>query len=61
MSAPAPIPFPQAPAAVAGHGRAALLTGDGELLLLPTADAARRLASDEPPLVVHAPAWGAGS
>ncbi|HYZ63691.1 MAG TPA: ATP-dependent DNA helicase, partial [Acetobacteraceae bacterium] len=48
--------LPQAPAVVAGHGRAALLTGDGELLLLPAADATARIAADDPPLVVHAPA-----
>ena len=55
MPLPAPSP-PQAPAIVAGHGRAAILTGDGELLLLPNAEAARRISADEPPLVVHAPA-----
>ncbi len=55
---PSPIPSlpPQAAAIVAGHGRAALLTGDGELLLLSAAEAAKRIAVDEPPLVVHAPA-----
>ena len=48
--------LPQAPAIVAGHGRAALLTADGELLLLANAAAARQLSADDPPLVVHAPA-----
>ncbi len=48
--------LPQAPAVVAGHGRAAVLTGDGELLLLTAAQAASRVAADDPPLVVHAPA-----
>ena len=56
MPAPAPNLLPQAPAIVAGHGRAALLTGDGELLLLSAVDAARRISADDPPLVVHAPA-----
>ncbi len=41
---------------VAGHGRAALLTADGELLLLPSAMAAERLRAMPPPLLVHAPA-----
>lgn len=55
---PPPIPslIPQACAVVAGHGRAALLTGDGELLLVAAADAGARIAADDPPLVVHAPA-----
>ena len=56
MPPPIPTLLPQAPAVVAGHGRAALLTGDGELLLLPTPQAAARVAADDPPLVVHAPA-----
>ena len=46
----------QAPAIVAGHGRAALLTGDGELLILPNAEAARRISAEDPPFVIHAPA-----
>src|SRR5881628_3432656 len=48
--------IPTAPAVVAGHGRAALLTGDGELLLVSAADAAAHLRADAPPLLVHAPA-----
>ena len=48
--------LPQAPAIVAGHGRAALLTGDGELLLLANNVAAQRLQADDPPLVIHAQA-----
>ena len=36
-----------APAVVAGHGRAALLTGDGELLLLAAAEAAAALRPDD--------------
>ncbi len=56
MAAPAPIVLPDAPAVVAGHGRAALLTRDGELLLLPSAEAAAALRSEPPPLLVHAPA-----
>ncbi len=56
MPAFPPIPLPHAPAVVAGHGRAALLTGDGELLLLSAAEASARVAGDETPLLVHAPA-----
>ncbi len=48
--------LPSAPAIVAGYGRAAVLTGDGELLVLPMAEAASLIAADLPPLVVHAPA-----
>jgi len=50
------IALPDAPAVVAGHGRAAILTADGELLLLPAAEAAHRLRALPPPLLVHAPA-----
>ncbi|HVC63538.1 MAG TPA: ATP-dependent DNA helicase [Acetobacteraceae bacterium] len=50
------IPLPDAPAVVAGHGRAAILTADGELFLLPAAEAANRLRALPPPLLVHAPA-----
>ena len=64
---PVPIPFypgcvstrialPDAPAVVAGHGRAAILTSDGELFLLPAAEAAQRRHHLPPPLLVHAPA-----
>src|SRR3954469_7007895 len=56
MNPPAPSLLPQAPAVVAGHGRAALLTGDGELLLVSAADAAAHVRADAPPLLVHAPA-----
>ena len=48
--------LPAAPAVVAGVGRAAVLTTDGELLVLPTGEAARLLRSLAPPLLVHAPA-----
>ena len=48
------IALPDAPAIVAGHGRAAIFTADGELLLLPAADAASYLRSVPPPIVVHA-------
>jgi ATP-dependent DNA helicase DinG len=41
---------------VAGHGRAAILTPDGELLLLPTVEAAALLRTLPPPILVHAPA-----
>lgn len=40
----------------AGHGRAAILTPDGELLLLAAEAAAQRLSTLPPPLLVHAPA-----
>jgi ATP-dependent DNA helicase DinG len=45
-----------APALVAGHARAALLTADGELLTLGAPEAASALRKLRPPLVVHAPA-----
>lgn len=54
--ATARIVLPDAPAVVAGHGRAAILTPDGEILLLSAAEAAHRLEDLPPPLVVHAPA-----
>jgi len=47
--------IPNAPAVVAGHGRAALLSADGELLTLTTEQAAAMLHSSTP-LLVHAPA-----
>ena len=50
------IALPDAPSVVAGHGRAAILTADGELLLLPAAEAAAHLRGLPPPLLVHAPA-----
>jgi ATP-dependent DNA helicase DinG len=50
------IALPDAPSVVAGHGRAAILTPDGELLLLPTADVAALLKTLPPPILVHAPA-----
>jgi len=50
------IALPDAPSVVAGHGRAAVLTPDGELLLLPTAEAAALLRTLPPPILVHAPA-----
>ena len=48
--------LPDTQAVVAGHGRAALLTADGELLALPAAEAAARLRAGPPPMLVHAPA-----
>src|SRR6516165_345810 len=50
------IALPDAPSVVAGHGRAAIFTADGELLLLPAAEAAANLRSLPPPMLVHAPA-----
>jgi ATP-dependent DNA helicase DinG len=48
--------LPEAPALVAGFGRGALLTTDGELLTLPAGEIGRRLRDGPPPLLVHAPA-----
>jgi ATP-dependent DNA helicase DinG len=49
------IALPDAPCVVAGHGRAAILTPDGELQLLPTIQAAVLLRTLPPPILVHAP------
>ena len=51
-----PPSYTDAPAIVAGHGRAAVVTPDGELLSLHATDAARALKNATPPLLVHAPA-----
>ncbi|MBY0332213.1 MAG: ATP-dependent DNA helicase [Acetobacteraceae bacterium] len=64
MSAPPPrgpaaaprLLLPRAPALVAGQGRGALLTPDGELLTLSAAELARALRDLPPPMLVHAPA-----
>ncbi|MBP0491661.1 ATP-dependent DNA helicase [Pararoseomonas indoligenes] len=48
--------LPEAPALVAGIGRATILTPDGEIETLPTAALAGRLSELPPPLLVHAPA-----
>ena len=56
MPAHASPPSPDVPAVVAGHGRAAVLTGEGELLTLPTEDAAGLVRAAGAALVVHAPA-----
>ncbi len=55
-AAPLPV-LEDLPAVVAGHDRAGLLTADGELLLLPVAEAAAllRAPGTPPPLLVHAP------
>ncbi|HVZ09349.1 ATP-dependent DNA helicase [Rhodopila sp.] len=50
------IALPDAPSVVAGHGRAAILTPDGEVLILPTDEASARLRQLPPPFVVHAAA-----
>ncbi|MBV9756599.1 MAG: ATP-dependent DNA helicase, partial [Alphaproteobacteria bacterium] len=50
------VALPAAPSLVAGHGRAAILTTDGEFLLLATEAAAELLRQLPPPLLVHAPA-----
>jgi ATP-dependent DNA helicase DinG len=46
----------QSPALSAGHGRACILTADGELLSLDHPAACRALSKMRPPMVVHAPA-----
>src|SRR6202012_5787580 len=48
--------LPDSPAVVAGFGHASVLTPDGELLTLPTEEAAALLRTLPPPIVVHAPA-----
>ena len=48
--------LPDSPSVVAGFGRAAILTPDGELLTLPTEEAAALLRGLPPPILVHAPA-----
>ena len=50
------IALPDSPSVVAGHGRAAILTPDGELLLLPPPEAVALLRTLPPPILVHAPA-----
>jgi ATP-dependent DNA helicase DinG len=50
------IALPDAPSVVAGHGRAAILTPDGEVLVLPADQAATLLRTLPPPILVHAPA-----
>jgi ATP-dependent DNA helicase DinG len=47
--------LPEAPALVAAHGRATLLTPDGELLTLQGPRIAEALSRLPPPLLVHAP------
>jgi ATP-dependent DNA helicase DinG len=48
--------LPDAPALIAAHGRATLLTPDGELETIPAVELPRRLEELPPPLLVHAPA-----
>ncbi len=48
--------LPDSPALVAGAGRVAMLTTDGEMLDLAPDAAMARLAGEAPPLLVHAPA-----
>ncbi len=55
MPTPRSLLIPNAPAVVAGHGRAALLSTDGELLTLTSHEAAAILHGGMP-LLVHAPA-----
>ena len=48
--------LPDSPVVVAGFGRAAILTPDGELLVLPAEEASATLRGLPPPILVHAPA-----
>ena len=50
------IPLPPGPSIAVGHGSAAILTPDGELLRLPSAEVGSILRTMPPPLLVHAPA-----
>ena len=56
ISSPARILLPGAPAVVAGHGRAAILSSDGEFFSGTAEQVAARLRTLPPPLLVHAPA-----
>ncbi|HEV7455783.1 MAG TPA: ATP-dependent DNA helicase [Roseococcus sp.] len=57
MARPTPrLLLPDAPALVAAHGRATLLTADGELMVLTGPRIAETLAEMPPPILVHAPA-----
>ncbi|MBS7790249.1 ATP-dependent DNA helicase [Roseococcus sp. SDR] len=47
--------LPDVPALVAAHGRATLLTPDGEVLMLTGGHIAQALAEYPPPMLVHAP------
>jgi ATP-dependent DNA helicase DinG len=53
---PPALDLPDTPSVVAGHGRAAILTADGELLVRTVAEAAADLRGLPPPMLVHAPA-----
>lgn len=50
------IPLPPGPSIAVGHGSAAILTPDGELLRLPATEVGALLRTMSPPLLVHAPA-----
>ncbi len=58
LAAPArpSLSLPDAPVLVAAPGRAVLIDPEGEIFSLPAAEAARRLKTLPPPLLVHAPA-----
>ena len=56
MGSATTILLPDATALVAGHGRGAVLTRDGELLTVSDAEVAVLLREEGAPLVVHAPA-----
>lgn len=50
-----PIALPDAPCVVAGQSRTALLTPDGEVMVLPNQEAVGHLRQFPPPILVHAP------
>jgi ATP-dependent DNA helicase DinG len=56
MNAPPRLLLPDAPSLVTTHGRAFILTTDGELRSMTAAAARDELRSMPPPLVIHAPA-----
>ena len=53
---PSRIALPDAPSLVAGHGSAAILTNNGELLTAAAAEAAVAIRAMDAPVLVHAPA-----
>ncbi len=55
MTDPIPPLLPDAPFLIAGYGRVALLSPDGEIETIPVATAGARLRALAPPVVVHAP------
>ncbi|HQT83423.1 MAG: DNA helicase [Acidiphilium sp. 37-64-53] len=56
MNVPPRLLLPDAPSLVTAHGRAAILTAEGELLTLDAEAARAALRGLPPPIVIHAPA-----